>query len=501
MNYNRNHSYKIRFCYFICLKNNLFSFENIAAMQEKIIPHPLRNIVLNYDESKPETDYEKSLLQAYLKIHDDTLPVLQMHNKLKYEYMEHSDHIVAAEKQFEPIAKQLYDFFLEANAITKNRANKKSIEDIQERMSSFHEEFIVDFHENILTAQLVQESKTIEQAYDLFCTADEKLSADFEFYHDTTANDLYKNYDNYSLDLVAYDEDEQGLRGELDKMFHFNKFRNEVIDRYNNLMETINIAYTQWDETKRLISEFYDDSGMMESSISEHYAQHPDLKDDKRPNYIISPSNKLVSRFRNDMGLLAHSGHHTLNLQVPIQNALNGDVAQVQEHVLCLQHFPKLLEKFLFGFQIVFLNRDNIAMKDDEWKGVKEAMQWFVKLNEFPIMLFFLKDSDARAYCLFGDLIEQRDKEASDENMVAFGGEQVQILCDRLFQCCWMMLMFCHNTGFDPEPYIEAVLADYDLSFTYQQVKEKYEADVKAGIQFRVLKKGEELNDGEIPLG
>ena len=60
--------------------------------------------------------------------------------------------------------------------------------------------------------------------------------------------------------------------------------------------------------------------------------------------------------------------------------------------------------------------------------------------------------------------------------------------------------MFCHNTGFDPEPYVEAVLADYDLPFTYQQVKEKFDADLKKGIEFRVLKKGDELKDGELPL-
>ena len=44
------------------------------------------------------------------------------------------------------------------------------------------------------------------------------------------------------------------------------------------------------------------------------------------------------------------------------------------------------------------------------------------------------------------------------------------------------------------------MLADYDLPFTYQQVKEKFDADLKKGIEFRVLKKGDELKDGELPL-
>ncbi len=469
-------------------------------MQEKIITHPLRKILLSYDDTKPETNYEKDLLKAYLKIHDEVHQVLQMHNKLKYEYMEHNDHIVVVEKQFEFIVKQINDFFEEANVITKSRANKNSIEAIQERMMNYHNDFIIGFHEDILTAQLLEESKGIEKSFEAYSAAEDKLNEDFDFYHGTTANDLYQNYNDYSLDLVAYDDDEQGLRGEMDKMFYFERFRNEIIDRFNNLMATISAAYAKWDETKLLITRFYDDSDLMESTVSQYYAQNPDLKDAKRPNYFIAPDDKRVTRFRNDMGILAHSANHTVNLQIPVQYALNGVVALPQEYVLCFQHFPKLLEKFLFGFQIQFLTPDNIVMTDDEWKGVSAAMQWFVKLNEFPVMLFFLKDSDARAYCLFGDLIDKRDKEASSDNMIAFNGEQIQILCDRLFQSCWTMLMFCHNTGFDPEPYVEAVLADYDLPFTYQQVKEKFDADLKKGIEFRVLKKGDELKDGELPL-
>jgi hypothetical protein len=49
-------------------------------------------------------------------------------------------------------------------------------------------------------------------------------------------------------------------------------------------------------------------------------------------------------------------------------------------------------------------------------------------------------------------------------------------------------MVFCHNTGFEPRPYIEAILADFDFPLTYEQVKEKFDEDVPKGIYMRMVK-------------
>jgi hypothetical protein len=47
------------------------------------------------------------------------------------------------------------------------------------------------------------------------------------------------------------------------------------------------------------------------------------------------------------------------------------------------------------------------------------------------------------------------------------------------------MLVYCHGSGFDPQVYIESLLADLDLPLTYKEVYEAYMEDVKKGINIR----------------
>jgi hypothetical protein len=46
--------------------------------------------------------------------------------------------------------------------------------------------------------------------------------------------------------------------------------------------------------------------------------------------------------------------------------------------------------------------------------------------------------------------------------------------------------MYCHATGFNPDKYIDALLADYDMPFTSADVRKKYDEDIERGIKFRM---------------
>lgn len=63
---------------------------------------------------------------------------------------------------------------------------------------------------------------------------------------------------------------------------------------------------------------------------------------------------------------------------------------------------------------------------------------------------------------------------------------------NRLFNACWFFHPYCHNTGYDPKAYIEALLAEFDISITYEQVRQQYEEDVTKGIQLRAVPSKEE---------
>ena len=59
----------------------------------------------------------------------------------------------------------------------------------------------------------------------------------------------------------------------------------------------------------------------------------------------------------------------------------------------------------------------------------------------------------------------------------------MQEVCNRLFSACIFFMIYCHNTGFNPQVYIEALLAELDLPVTFEMVQERFEEDLKNGIK------------------
>ena len=358
---------------------------------------------------------------------------------------------------------------------------------MHERMREY-QKVINNFADNILSAKLSVESDTMESEFKLFTEAEEKLDTDYNLFHEDASANLYKNFELYSLDARSYEVERGGFREIFSDIVDFSDFKCEIIEHYNDFMDNIKLAYDKWAEAIRLISDFYDDDGMLDNTISEYYATNNTLFDDQRPKYFVFPDDKQIKTFKNSMGLLASSETHTICMSIPHESLITNQVMQVQEMALSLQHFPKLLEKYIFSFEIGFRDKFEIKMQDMDWKGINEHMIWFTKLNELAFMIFFLQDHDARGYCLLGDLIAKRTRTITDNKGMYFEGTEHELVVNRLYHSCYMFLMFCHKTGFDPQPYIESMIADFKMPFEYSHVWEKYDEDIKKGINFKAMK-------------
>ena len=114
-------------------------------------------------------------------------------------------------------------------------------------------------------------------------------------------------------------------------------------------------------------------------------------------------------------------------------------------------------------------------------------MNWYNKLDSMPFALFFFEDHDARAYILMGDLFADNRFEGDGER-VTIQGELLQEVMNRLFHTCYFFMVFCHNTGFEPRAYIEAILADFDFPLTYEQIEERFKEDLAQGIYLRMVR-------------
>ena len=452
-------------------------------MTIKKVEHPLRTIVLNYDETKTLLAFEEGLLKEYIKLHDDTYTVYQQGSRLIYEYQAVEPEIGKSAKAFAPIEISINEFLNELR-YTKDK-NDTSIfddEDFTSRMIEYNVQ-INDFHQNILLPMSYKVDE-LDEEFKEFETKLETLNDNLETYDDEIGNEIYTNYENASLDLTSYDEDLDDLHGIFDKLNSYQNEKEKFIDKYNLNMNWINKVYSEAKQMQVIINEVKDEEGLLDSSISDNFANGL-LENNQKPIYFVDPTDESVKDFKNTFGGIATTSVHTIDMEVDSDVIESGEIRMICNFISGLQHYPKLIEKSIFSIKINIVNKDGILLEENQWKGYPQPMNWFFKLSGLPISLFFLEDRDARAYVLMGDYFAEGNVEGDGE-MVELKGKMLEDVINRLFQACYFFMVYCHNTGFDPISYIEAVLADFDLPITYEHVKERFEADLLLGIHVRV---------------
>ena len=212
-----------------------------------------------------------------------------------------------------------------------------------------------------------------------------------------------------------------------------------------------------------------------------------------KPLYFIAANDPLVAQYGEVFKQFAVEDKHTLIMSIDKDMVLNGDVAEMQQMIMALQHHPQLIEKMILSIEVKFVEIEDseIYLKETYWKQERAFQTWFNKLMSFPVMLFFLSDADSRVMALAGDMIaDDMLKITVDDNkhaQLGFEGAKLQEVLDRLFTASWLMLIYCHGSGFDPEPYIQALLADLGLPIEFADIHKKYKADIKKGIKFRAV--------------
>ncbi len=217
------------------------------------------------------------------------------------------------------------------------------------------------------------------------------------------------------------------------------------------------------------------------------------MSQNEKPVYLAPASEPFIKEYDELFRRFAEKDMHTLILTVNTDSVYGGDVAMLQQILMALQHQPHLIEKLLFCLEIKFtlIEDSDIYIPETYWKTEAVYYRWFHKLSASPLMLFFLNDEDARFYLLAGDMLAdnllQLVTDEKGKGMACLEGDDLVEVLHRLFAACWMMLIYCHGSGFDPEPYIQSLLADLGLPLTYEQVYETYAGDIAKGINFRAV--------------
>ena len=214
----------------------------------------------------------------------------------------------------------------------------------------------------------------------------------------------------------------------------------------------------------------------------------------EKPVYLAPASEPFIKEYDEMFRRFAEKDKHTLVLTVHTDMVYGGEVGMLERIIMALQHQPHLIEKLLFCLDIKFTSIENsdIFIPESYWKRDAVYYRWFQKLASSPVMVFFINDEDARFYALAGDLLadnllQVEPGDIKSKGIVCLEGDELMEVLNRLFTSCLMMLIYCHGSGFNPEPYIQSLIADLGLPLTYEEVYEKYTADIEKGIIFKAI--------------
>ncbi len=152
-----------------------------------------------------------------------------------------------------------------------------------------------------------------------------------------------------------------------------------------------------------------------------------------------------------------------------------------------------MIHKSLFSLELSFSAEEGSTLHIAKriWKLEPAYYAWFNRLLDYPFMLFFLHDAEDRYYALLGDLLATGElvmDEVPQDGLTSLPltPAQLQAIEEKLFRCCLSLLFYCHGSGFNPEIFVQGILASFEASFTFEDVLCEYAKDVLKG-SFRVL--------------
>ncbi|HTM94115.1 MAG TPA: hypothetical protein VL095_16960 [Flavisolibacter sp.] len=212
-----------------------------------------------------------------------------------------------------------------------------------------------------------------------------------------------------------------------------------------------------------------------------------------QPLYLVPPTDPMIKSWEPKF-LQLEKGNLDLIFTVN-PNIVNGnEVAYIQQMVIALQHYPHLIEKMLFAVSLRFRLVDDVEVElsEDAWKTDPQVYRWFHAMHQLPLIVFFIKDHDARFYTLFGDYLSAGGLDYEmDANGNAVGirlnEEQIQTFAQRIYASCKTFWLYCYGTGFNCDTYIDALIADYDMPFSVAEISKECEDEIEKGAAVRVV--------------
>jgi hypothetical protein len=456
-------------------------------MKPIIINHPLRIISLVYKSNANLSDFESSALQQYQILHNEAMDIKNGFIQLKQEIkrMEEWLHrLVHAMTILETNTKRYRNLAGYTEELSGIKPQEYTLKPRELKHEAANMQSMIDKY-------WLKRDKLAEELKQLL-EKDKAFESKFSVFKEEFFSPIIRDWEKMEIDTVSLDMDMNAFCVELTAI---DKIHDDVIEEWNGwargqdefvmaiktLFDRINNVFTKTNTTAII---HCTNDGQIIYNPSERL-------------FLVKPGDPVIEKYRETFENTAEKPDNNLVLTVGPDVVRDLDLGMMHELLLALQHYPGVIEQLVFGIDFNFLMMEDLDIKlnEMEWKTQPAYYRWFNKMGESPAAIFFIKDSDARFYSLAGDMmadgkIKSRKEPGNNKYISLIPDEgQLKIIFDRFYHGCWFFLMYCHGSGFDPKIYIEALIAEYDMPFSYKDVKEKYKEDVEKGIEFRVKKK------------
>ena len=211
-------------------------------------------------------------------------------------------------------------------------------------------------------------------------------------------------------------------------------------------------------------------------------------------HYLIAADNPLLQQYQPLFEHFKKPDMHTLVLSVDPDVVDDLYVNLLVELIAAAEYDEVVLEKLLFSIHFDFkqVADSELYYQETEWKSSTKHYQWFYQINQvISFAFFFLQDYDSRFYCIAGDFlaegnIEIKHDEGSKRPLISFDTEQAEQIMLRVFWGCVYFMHYCFGTRVDPQPAIEAIIAEYNMEFTFDHVRKEYRKQRAKGYVFRL---------------
>jgi hypothetical protein len=215
-----------------------------------------------------------------------------------------------------------------------------------------------------------------------------------------------------------------------------------------------------------------------------------------KPIYFIPPNHPFHEQWKYFIEQFGNPAIDTITFPIDPELVDPPQGAAIHQLFFALQHHPKLIEKALFAFQFQFrqIADSELYYQELDWKMEPKYYRWFFSLQSQAFILFFIRDPDARAYFLTGDYLADNKVtvhggEPGKRVAVRFTMEQLQDIAQRFYNCARMFKLYCHGTGFDPDPYIESLINEFNFEEAnmLQVIQEAYRKDIEEEVRFQIF--------------